>query len=157
MSGSGGNFVVLILAHPARGERPPAATVAAMTPDPRPPRALAVAAGLVGLEALPCLAAGVGFFVAVGVGKPSDRGVAATLAVLLLVFGAGLVVDARGLWRARPAAQTPAYLAQFFALVVAWYQRHTLPAVSAIAVVLAVAVVAALSAREARDALRRPG
>lgn len=119
------------------------------------PRALAVAAALVGVEAAACLAAGVGFLVAVGVGKPADRGVAATLAVLLLVFGAGLVVDARGLWRARPPAQTPAYLAQFFALVVAWYQRHTLPAVTAVVVVVAVAVVAALSAREARDALRR--
>ena len=132
-----------------------AATVAAMTPDPRPPRPLAIAAGLVGVEALACLIAGVGFLVAVGVGKPADRGVAATLAALLLVFGAGLVLDARGLLRARPAAQTPAYLAQFFALVVAWYQRHTLPVVTALVVVLAVAVVAALSARESRDALRR--
>jgi len=126
-----------------------------MTPDPRPPRPLAIAAGLVGVEALACLIAGVGFLVAVGVGKPADRGVAATLAALLLVFGAGLVLDARGLLRARPAAQTPAYLAQFFALVVAWYQRHTLPVVTALVVVLAVAVVAALSARESRDALRR--
>ena len=122
---------------------------------PRPPRPLAAAAALVGVEALGCLAAGIGFLIAVGVGKPADRGVAATLAGLLLVFGAGLVLDARGLWRSRPAAQTPAYLAQFFALVVAWYQRHTLPALTAVAVVLAVAVVAALSAREARDALRR--
>ena len=125
-----------------------------MTADSAP-RALAVAAGLVGVEAVACLAAGVGFLVAVGVGKPSDRGVAATLAVLLLVFGVGLVLDARGLWRARPAAQTPAYLAQFFALVVGWYQRHTLPAVTAVVVVVAIAVVAALSARESRDALRR--
>ena len=116
---------------------------------------MAAAAALVGLEALACLVAGIGFLVAVGVGKPSDRSVAATLAALLLIFGAGLVVDARGLWRARPAAQTPAYVAQFFALVVAWYQRHTLPAVTAVVVVVAVAVVAALSAREARDALRR--
>ena len=126
-----------------------------MTSGPRPPRALAVAAGLVGAESLACVGAGIGFLVAVGVGKPADRGVAATLAALLLVFGAGLAFDARGLWRARPAAQTPAYLAQFFALVVAWYQRHTLPAVTAVVVVLAVAVVAALSARETRDALRR--
>jgi len=120
------------------------------------PRALAVAAGLVALEALAALVAGVGFLVAVGVGKPSDRGVAATLAVLLLVVGAGLTFDARGLLRARPAAQTPAYLAQFFALVVAWSQRQTLPVVTGVIVVLAVAVVAALSAPESRDALRRP-
>jgi len=132
-----------------------AATVAAMSMPIKPPRALAVAAGLVGVEALACLAAGVGFLVAVGVGKPADRGVAATLAALLVVFGVGLAMDARGLWRARPPAQTPAYLAQFFALVVAWYQRHTLPVVTALVVVLVVAVIAALSAREARDALRR--
>jgi carbon starvation protein CstA len=119
------------------------------------PRALAIAAALVGVEALAGAGAGVGFLVAVVVGKPADRGVAATLAALLLVFGAGLAADARGLWRARPAAQTPAYLAQFFALVIGWYQRHTLPAVTAVVVVLAVAVVAALSAPESRDALRR--
>ena len=121
----------------------------------RPARALAVAAGLVGVEALACVGAAVGFLVAVGVGKPSDRGVAATLAALLFVFGLGLAADARGLWRGRPPAQTPAYVAQFFALVVAWYQRHTLPAVTAVIVVLVVAVVAALSAKESRDALRR--
>src|SRR4051812_46248174 len=86
------------------------------------PRPLAVAAGLVGLEAVAGLAAGIGFLAAIGLGKPSDRTVASTLGALLLVLGAGLAVDARGLWRARPAAQTPAYLAQFFALVVAWYQ-----------------------------------
>jgi hypothetical protein len=123
--------------------------------DDRPPRALAVASLLVGVEALACVAAGVGFLIAVGVGKPADRGVAATLAALLFVFGIGLAVDALGLWRAKPPAQTPAYLAQFFALVVAWYQRHTLLAVTAVVVVLVVAVIAALSAREARDALRR--
>jgi len=126
-----------------------------MNREPAPPRPLAVAALLVGAESLACVGAGIGFLVAVGVGKPSDREVAATLAALLLVFGAGLALDARGLWRARPPAQTPAYLAQFFALVVAWYQRHTLPAVTAVVVVAAVTVVAALSAREARDALRR--
>jgi len=121
----------------------------------RPARALAVAAALVGVEALACVGAAVGFLVAVGVGKPSDRGVAATLAALLFVFGLGLTADARGLWRGRPPAQTPAYVAQFFALVVAWYQRHTLPAVTAVIVVLVVAVVAALSAKESRGALRR--
>ena len=118
-------------------------------------RSLAVAAALVGVEALACLGAAVGFLIAVGVGKPADRGVAATLAALLFVFGAGLALDARGLWRSRPPAQTPAYVAQFFALVVAWYQRHTLPAVTAAIVVLVVATVAALSAKETRDALRR--
>jgi hypothetical protein len=122
---------------------------------PTPPRSLAVAAGLVGLEAVAGLAAGLGFLVAMGVGKSADRGVAATLAVLLLVLGAGLALDARGLWRARPAAQTPAYLAQFFALVVAWYQRYTLPAVTVAIVVLVTGVLAALSAPESRDALRR--
>ena len=126
-----------------------------MTLEPRPPRPLAVAAALVGVEALGCLAAGIGFLVAVGVGKPADRGVAATLAALLLAFGAGLAVDARGLWRARPAAQTPAYLAQFFALVVAWYQRHTLVAVTVVLAVVAVATVAVLAAPSARAALRR--
>jgi hypothetical protein len=114
-----------------------------------------IAAVAVGIEGAGAVAAAAGFLVAALVGTPADRGVAATLVALLLVLGAGLLLDARGLWRLRPAASTPAYVAQFFALVVAWYQRHTLPVVTGAIVVVALVVVAALSARESREALQR--
>ena len=76
-----------------------------MTAADAPPPALRTAAAVVGVESVAAVAAGVGFLVAAVVGKPSDRAVAVTLAVLLLVFGAGLGLVARGLWRCRPAAR----------------------------------------------------
>jgi len=119
------------------------------------PAALALAAAVVAVEAVAAVAAGVGFLVAAFIGKPHDRGVALTLAALLIVLGAGVGFVALGLWRSRPAAQTPAYLAQFFAGVIAYYQRHTLPAVTIATLVVVLTALAALSARETRDALRR--
>jgi hypothetical protein len=126
-----------------------------MIPTSQRPVSLTVAAAVVALEAFAAVAAGVGFLVAALTGEPADRGTAVTLAVLLLVLGAGLALVARGLFRSRPPAQTPAYLAQFFTLVVAYYQRHTLLAVTVALAVMAVLVLAALSAPASRAALRR--
>jgi hypothetical protein len=126
-----------------------------MTSEGAAPMPLRVAAGVIGLEALAAVAAGVGFLVLAMTGKPADRGTAVTLAVLLVVLGAGLGLVTRGLLRCRPPAQTPAYLAQFFTLIVAYYQRHTLVAVTVALVVAALVAVAALSAPESRVALRR--
>lgn len=127
-----------------------------MTPDDAtPPRALLAAAAVVAVEALGAVVAGVAFGIAAVTGKPADRATAVTLAVLLVLLGTGLGAVARGLARRRPPAQTPAYLAQFFALVVAYYQRHTLIAVTVVLAVVALAAVAALSAPDSRDALRR--
>lgn len=123
------------------------------TPTPVP---LRVASALVGLEGLAAVAAAVGFAVAALAGHPSDRATALTLAAVLVILGAGLVAVARGLARQRPAAATPAYLAQFFALIVAYYQRHTLLAVTIGVGLVAVATVAALAAPASRAALRRP-
>lgn len=123
--------------------------------DGAAPTPLRVAAGVVALEGLAAVVAGVGFLVAALSGKPADRGTAVTLAVLLVILGAGLLAAARGLWRCRPVSQTPSYLAQFFTLVVAYYQRHTLVAVTVVLAALAVVAVAALSAPESRAALRR--
>jgi len=119
------------------------------------PTALRVAAALVGLEGAGAAVAGVGFAVAALAGHPSDRATALTLAAVLVVLGAGLLLVARGLLGHRPAAVTPAYLAQFFALVIAYYQRHTLVAVTVGLSLLAVATVAALAAPASREALRR--
>ena len=119
------------------------------------PTALRVAAALVGLEGGAAVGAGVGFGIAALTGHPSDRPTTLTLAAVLFVLGAGVLLVARGLLRRRPAAATPAYLAQFFTLVVAWYQRHTLIAVTVVLAVVALAAVAALAAPESRTALRR--
>jgi hypothetical protein len=116
---------------------------------------LVVAAALVGLEGAAAVVAGIGFLVAAVTGKPADRSTAITLVVLLLAVGAGLAGAARGLARRRPAAQTPSYLAQFFTLVVAYYQRHTLIGVTIALALVAAAALAALLAPSTRAALRR--
>src|SRR5213082_549232 len=127
-----------------------------MTAEPStPPVPLRVGAALVGLEGAVAAAAGVGFAVAALVGQPSDRATALTLAAVLVILGVGLLLVARGLARQRPAAATPAYLAQFFALIVAYYQRHTLLAVTIGVGLVAVATVVALAAPTSRAALRR--
>jgi hypothetical protein len=97
---------------------------------------------VLGVEAVAAAASGVGFGIAALVGHPHDRGTALFLAGLLVLFGVALAALARGIGRERHWPRTPAYLAQFFGLVVAWYQRTTLPAVSiAVAVVCVIAVV----------------
>lgn len=116
---------------------------------------LRVAAGLVAAEGAAGALAGIGFAVAALAAHPADRATTLTLAGVLLVLGAGVLLVARGLLRRRPAASTPAYLTQFFTLVVAWYQRHTLLAVTVVLAVVAVATVVALAAPSSRDALRR--
>jgi hypothetical protein len=119
------------------------------------PAPLRVAAGVVAAEGAAAVVAGIGFLVADLVSRPADLATALTLSVLLLVLGAGMLLVARGIVHRRPAAQTPAYLAQFFALVVAYYQRHTLLAVTVALGLVALVGVAALSAPETRAALRR--
>jgi hypothetical protein len=104
-----------------------------------------LAAAVVGVEGAACVAAGIGFVVAALVGHPSDRGTAVLLGVLLTLYGAGVVLVGRGLGLERAWARTPAFLVQFFALVVAWYQRDTLPAVTVVLAVVAVAALAALT------------
>src|SRR4051794_41573123 len=84
----------------------------------RPP-SLTLAVALVALEAVAAVVAGVGFAVAALVAHPSDRPTALMLAALLVALGAGVGATALGLWRARPRARVPAYLTQFFALIVA--------------------------------------
>ena len=117
--------------------------------------ALRVAAALVALEGVAAGIAAIGFAIAAFAGHPHDRATTLTLAGTLLVLAAGVLLDAWLLARARPAGATPAYLAQFFTLVVAWYQRHTLIAVTVALALVALAAVAALAAPGSRTALRR--
>ena len=126
-----------------------------MTFDHSAPVSLRIAAALVALEGAAAGVAAVGFAVAAFAGHPHDRGTTLTLAGTLLVLAAGVLLDAWLLARGRPAGATPAYLVQFFTLVVAWYQRHTLIAVTVALAVVAVAAIAALAAPDSRRALSR--
>jgi hypothetical protein len=117
---------------PSSGREPPARL------------SLRFAAGLVWLEGGSGVVAGVGFVLAALTGHPSDRGVAVGLGVLLSFYGAAVVFVGFGVWRGGRWARTPAYLVQFFGLVVAWYQRSSLPAVAITLGVVSVATIAAL-------------
>jgi hypothetical protein len=95
------------------------------------------------MEGAACAVAGVAFVVAALIGSPHDRPVAVALGALLTLYGVAVVLVARGVRRERRWARTPALLVQFFALVVAWYQRATL---TPVAIVLALVAVPALLA-----------
>ena len=110
-----------------------------------------VAAAIVAVEGAGAVVAGIAFTIAALVGHPSDRGTAIFLGLLLTAYGVAIVAVARGIDRERGWARTPAYLTQFFALVVAWYQRDTLPVVTAILGIVAVAAVVALARSQGRQ------
>ena len=104
-----------------------------------------VAAVIVAVEGVGAVVTGIAFTIAALVGHPSDRGTAIFLGLLLTTYGAGIVAVARGIDRDRQWARTPAYLTQFFALVVAWYNHDSLPAVMAVVAAVAVAAVVFLA------------
>jgi len=108
-------------------------------------RARVAAALVVGLEGAAGVVSGVVFTVAALVGSPHDRATAVILGVLLVLFGVGLLELARSLRRGSYWPRTPSYLAQFFGLIVAWYQRSTLPVVSIVLLVVCVGALVALS------------
>ena len=103
-----------------------------------------MAAALVAVEGVAGVAAGVGFVVAALAGHPHDRGTAVFLGALLALYGAGVLLLARGVHRCRSWAFTPSMLVQFFALIVAYYQRTTLPAVAAALAVIGLAAATSL-------------
>ena len=104
-----------------------------------------IAALIVAVEGTAAVVAGIAFAIAALVGHPHDRGTAVLLGVLLTVYGAAIVFVARGIDRDRHWARTPAYLTQFFALVVVWYNRDTLPVVMAIVAAVAIGAVVLLA------------
>jgi hypothetical protein len=110
------------------------------------------AAALVAVEGAATVVTGAAFAIAALVGHPEDRGTAVLLGVLLGAYGTGVLLVARGVGRARAWARTPAYLIQFFALVVAWYQRHTLWGVTLAVGLVALATVSALTVAARREA-----
>jgi hypothetical protein len=100
---------------------------------------------MVAAEGVGGVFAGLGFVIAAVVGSPHDRETAVVLGALLALFGVGLLALARSLRRGSYWPRTPSYLAQFFGLIVAWYQRSTLPVVSVVLLVICVAALVALS------------
>ena len=104
-----------------------------------------IAALVVGLEGIAATATGIVFAVAALAGHPSDRTTAVLLGALLTLYGVGILIVARGIDRSRRWARTPAFLKQFFALIVAWYQRHSLPAVVVVVGIVAVVGVVSLA------------
>ena len=103
------------------------------------------AVGIVTAEGAAGVVAGLVFVLAALIGSPQDEATAVVLGVLLVIFGAGLLGLGRALRRGSHWPRTPSYLAQFFGLVVAWYQRSTLPAVSVVLLVVCVAAAVALA------------
>ena len=104
-----------------------------------------VAAALVATEGIAAIGAGVAFVGVALLGHPEDRPTAVVLGVLLAALGLGIAAVARGVFRDSGWARTPAYLTQFFGLVVAWYQRTTLVAVTVCLGVVCVAAVVSLA------------
>jgi hypothetical protein len=117
------------------------------------PRSLQVAAGLVAAQGVALLAWGTGELVRALVGQPHDESTAVLLGVVVIIYAAGVLTAARGLWLARRWAQTPAYMVSFFAIVVGLGQVHTLPVLMVPLIVVGIATVVAASTAASREAL----
>jgi hypothetical protein len=117
------------------------------------PRSLEIAAALVGLQALALAAWGVGELIRSLTGNPHDRGTAVLLGVVVLIYGTGVALAARGVWRMRRWSQTPSYLVSFFAVVIGVGQFHTLPYLAVPLIVIGVGSFIALSLPDSRTAL----
>jgi hypothetical protein len=83
------------------------------------PGPLVAAAVIAVLEALALTAYAVGIGVS-AVQNPGSVAAAPVEIVLYLIFAAGLVAIARGLWGRRSVARTPFAVAQMFGLVIGW-------------------------------------
>jgi hypothetical protein len=117
------------------------------------PRSLLVAAGLLAIQGVALLAWGVGELLRALVGAPHDKGTAVLLGVVVVIYAAGVLTAASGLWLARRWAQTPAYMVSFFAIVVGLGQVHTLPALMVPLIVVGIATVVSVSTAASRAAL----
>jgi hypothetical protein len=117
------------------------------------PLSLRVAAVLMALESVGLGGYGLVEGVRALVGHPQSRGTALLLAVVVLIYAAGVMTAAVGLWRVRRSAQTPTYLVQFFSLVIGIGQLHTLPGLGIPLIIVAVAILVAVSLPESRAVL----
>jgi hypothetical protein len=117
------------------------------------PRSLQIAAGLVALQSAALGIWGAAELIRALVGHPSDRGTAILLGVVVLIYAAGVMVAARGLWRVRRWAQTPTYMVSFFAIVVGIGQLHTLTVLTVPLIAVGVGTFVAASWPSSRAAL----
>jgi hypothetical protein len=120
------------------------------------PTSLRAAAALVALQAAGLAGYGLVELVRSIVGQPQSRGTAVLLGAVVLIYAAGVMTAALGLWRVRRWAQTPTYLVQFFSLVIGFGQLHTLPALSIPLLAITVATLVAVSWPQSRAALAAP-
>jgi len=124
------------------------------TPAPRPVRGSHRAAGLLTLlEALVVLGFAVFYVYEMVTGATDDLTRAATSGVLILVFGLGLLVLARGWSRAADWPRTPTLLWNALLLPVAWslHESGRTPVALAVGAVAVASIVAALAAPGRRD------
>jgi hypothetical protein len=128
--------------------------------DPaRAPRPVRVAAGLVVVEGAALVVLAVVNVVLTVLSDAGSVPLALGGAVLLAIFGGGLILLARALRRLRPPARSPVVAVQIVALPVGWTLTSTdgRPEIGLPVLALAVAVLALLfGTAEARDALARP-
>jgi hypothetical protein len=117
------------------------------------PRSLQVAAGLVALQSLALAVWGIVELVRAVTGHPNDRGTAVLLGVVVLIYGAGVAMAARGLWRASRWSQTPSYLVAFFSIVLGINQLHTVAGLAVPLIVVGAVTFVAVSMPASRAAL----
>jgi hypothetical protein len=117
------------------------------------PRSLQAAASLVLLQGLALGVWGAVELVRAMTGRPSDRGTAILLGIVVLIYACGVGLAARGVWQARRWAQTPSYLVSFFAIVIGIGQLHTLPGLMVPLILIGAGSFVALSLPASRDAL----
>jgi hypothetical protein len=132
--------------------RDPAATPSA---PPALPRPLRVAAAVLGVQGGGLVFAGVAELIAALAGHPTDRPTALFLGGLTVLYGALVVTVARGLAGGRTWAGTPAFMVEFFAVIVGIGQLHTLLVVAVPLLVTAAVAFAALLHPDSRAVLVR--
>lgn len=129
----------------------PAGTVSGVIPTQ-----IRIAAGIIALEAV-ALVAAAGFLVDETVtGAPRKLSGSLALIGFALACAALLALCARGLLRLRPAARTPVFMLQLFAVPVAWsVSAQGNPEFGVPIVVAAVITIYLLFTPQAREALDR--
>jgi hypothetical protein len=114
---------------------------------------LRVAAAVMALEAAGLGGYGLVEGVRALVGHPQSRGTALLLGAVVLIYAAGVMTGALGLWRVRRWAQTPTYLVQFFSFVIGIGQLHTLPGLGIPLIIVAAVTLVAVSRPDSRAVL----
>lgn len=122
------------------------------TPPHRATTAHRVAGALTALEALVLIGFVVFYAVETALGQSDDLARAAVSGVLILVFGVGLLVMARGWFRGEGWPKTPTVLWNVLLLPVAWSLRES----AQLLLALAVGVVALVCTAAAVAAPRAP-